>query len=81
MIDPDHLRLTPTAGGSTPAAGMALTGLFVQLGSLAADRNGLTAVALIGRHEPDAAVAVLVVVPVHERQLPGSGKPLGFGLV
>ena len=52
---------------------MPLTGLFVQLGSLAADRNGLTAVALIGRHEPDAAVAVLVVVPVHECTSPGAG--------
>ena len=34
---------------------MSLTRLFVQLGPLAADRNGLIAVELIGRHEPDAA--------------------------
>ena len=52
---------------------MPLTGLFVQLGSLAADRNGLAAMALIGIHEPDAAVAVLVVVPVHECTGPGAG--------
>ena len=52
---------------------MPLTGLFVQLGSLAADLNGFSAVALIGRHEPDAAVAVLVVVPVDECTGPGAG--------
>ena len=32
-IDPDHLRLRPTAGGSTPAAGVTLTGLLLDVGT------------------------------------------------
>jgi len=72
-IDPDDLRLTPAACVAAPAAGLTLTGQVVDLRSLATNFNGFSAVALIGRHEPDAAVAVLVVVPVHERQYPGAG--------
>jgi len=34
------------------------------------DVNGLATVALVGRHELDAAVAVPVVVPIHERRYP-----------
>ena len=45
---------------------MALAGLFIDESSVAADLYGLTAVTLLGRHEFDAAVAVLVVVPVNE---------------
>jgi len=41
---------------------MTLTGLFVDVGTAAADFNSSAAVALIGHHEPDAAVAMLVVV-------------------
>jgi hypothetical protein len=33
----------------------------------------LASMALIGRHEPDAAVAVLVVVPIHKCRHPGAG--------
>jgi len=33
---------------------------------MSADFNGLATMALVGRDEPDAAVAVLVVVPGHE---------------
>jgi hypothetical protein len=44
-IDPDHLRLTPTAGAVTPAARIVLACLLIDLGALAADRRGLSAVA------------------------------------
>ena len=56
----------PTAGGSTPAEWMTLTGQLVDAGTVAADLNGFAAVALRWRHEPDAAVAVLIVVPAHK---------------
>jgi hypothetical protein len=45
----------PTAGGSTPAEWMTLTGQLVDAGTVAADFNGFSAVALRWRHEPDAA--------------------------
>ena len=57
----------PTAGGSSPAEWMKLTGQLVDVGTVSEDLNGFAAVALRWRHEPDAAVAVLVVVPIHER--------------
>jgi hypothetical protein len=56
----------PTARGSSPAAWMTLAGQLVNAGMVAADFNGFAAVALRWRHEPDAAVAVLVVVPAHK---------------
>jgi hypothetical protein len=45
---------------------MTLTGQLVDAGPVAADFNGFSAVALRWRHEPDAAVAVLIVVPAHK---------------
>jgi hypothetical protein len=45
---------------------MTLTGKVVDLRSLATIFYRFSAVALIWSHEPDAAMAVLVVVPVHE---------------
>jgi hypothetical protein len=45
-IDPDHFRLLPTAGGSSPAEWMKLTGQLVDSGTVAADLNGIAAVAL-----------------------------------
>ena len=42
-------------------------GLDVNLGTALADFKGLTAMAMVGRHEFDTAVAVSVVVPVDER--------------
>ena len=45
---------------------MALAGSFVDDSAVTTDLDGLTAVALMGRHEFDATVAVLVVVPVDE---------------
>jgi len=67
-IDPNHFLLMPTAGDSTPAERMTLTGLLVDLDTAAADFNILAAVALIGRHDPDADTAVLIELPDHERQ-------------
>lgn len=56
---------------------MHLTGLVVNLGTALADFNGLTAMALVGRHKFDAAVAVPVVVPVDERDDPLTGLLFG----
>jgi hypothetical protein len=55
---------------------MPLTGLLIDAGTVAADRNGFPAETLRWRHEPDAAVAVLVVVPLHERHHPAAGLVL-----
>jgi len=63
----------PTAGGSTPAARMTLPCLLVDAGTVAADRNGSSAVTLRWRYEPDAAVAMLIVVPGHEAHHPRAG--------
>jgi len=49
---------------------MSLASLFVDTGPVTTDLVGLAAVALVGRHEPDGAVAVVVVVPVHECRHP-----------
>jgi len=60
----------PTARGSSPAEWMKLTAQLVDAGSVSEDLNGFAALSLRWRHEPDAAVAVLVVVPIHERTYP-----------
>ena len=60
--------MIPTSGGSAPTPWMSLTGQLVDTGPLAADVNGFSAVALRRRHEPDAAVAVLIVVPGGSRE-------------
>ncbi len=52
---------------------MFLLGFLVDIGALPADFDGLAAVALLGRHELDAAVTVLVVVPIHEQRHPLAG--------
>jgi hypothetical protein len=46
---------------------MALASLFIDDSAVAADLYGLNAVTLLGRHEYDAAVAMLVVISVDER--------------
>ncbi len=56
---------------------MALAGLFIDESTVAADLYGLTAVTLLGRHEFDAAVVVLVVVPVNELGDPLTGLVSG----
>jgi hypothetical protein len=63
----------PKARGSTPAAWMKLTGQLVDAGMVYADLNGFAAVALRWRHETDAAVAVLIVVPAHKGCHPAAG--------
>lgn len=45
---------------------MTLTRLLVDAGTVEADRNIFPAMTLGRRYEPYAAVAVLVVVPIHE---------------
>jgi hypothetical protein len=52
---------------------MSLPGQRIHAGTVAAEFNGLSAVTLNGRHEPDAAVAVQLVVPVHESRYPQAG--------
>jgi hypothetical protein len=52
---------------------MPLTGMLVDVDTRQADGIRLTAVALIGRHEPDAAVVMLIVVPTHECRHPEAG--------
>ena len=49
---------------------MGLAGLLVDIGSLLANCRGGTAMTLVRRDEFDAAVAVLVVVPIHKRRHP-----------
>ena len=56
---------------------MALAGLLVDDVPVAANLDGLTAVTLLSRHELDAAVAVLVVLPVDERDDPLTGLLFG----
>ena len=58
----------PTACGSSPAEWMKLTGRLVDAGTMAADLNGFSAVALRWRHEPDAAVAIPAPFPLRLRQ-------------
>ena len=55
---------------------MQLTGLVVNLGTALADLIGLAAMALVGRHEFDSAVAVPLVVPVDECDDPLTGLVL-----
>ena len=51
-----------------------MTGLFIKISTLFANCYRLTAIALVRRNEFDAAMAVLVVMPIHK-----SGNPLvGF---
>jgi hypothetical protein len=52
---------------------MSLPGLLVDDSTLPADLYGLAAVALVGCHKFDAAVAVTLVVPVDERGHPQAG--------
>ena len=52
---------------------MALKGQLEDAGLVSADLNGFAAVALRWRHEPDTAVAVLIVVPAHKCCHPAAG--------
>ena len=52
---------------------MALRYLLVDAATVVADGNGFPALALGWRHKSDAAVAVPIVVPAHERRHPDAG--------
>ena len=70
LVDPHFFGLAPAASGSAPASWMGLAGLLVDICSLLANCRSGTAVTLVRRDEFDAAVAVLVVVPIHKRPHP-----------
>jgi hypothetical protein len=55
---------------------VSLAGLLVDKSAVTTEFNGLTAVALIRRHEPDGTMAVPVVVLVHECTGPAAGRLL-----
>ena len=76
LIDPDYLRLMPAPDRSLPPPWILLAGLFVDHVAVPTNFQGLTTVTLVGRHELDAAVAVLVVVPVDKRRHPLTGLEL-----
>ena len=72
-VDPHHFWLPPTACGCCPAPGMKLASLFIKISSLFANCYCLTAIPLLRRNEFDAAMAVLVVIPIHKRRNPLAG--------
>ena len=63
----------PTAGGLAPVAWMTLTSQLVDAGTVEAVRNGFSAVPLRWRLEPDAVVAVLIVVRIDDYRNPVAG--------
>ena len=67
----------PTPDRSCRPPGIELSGSLIDASSIAADPYGLATATLVGRHEFDAAVAVLVVVPVDERRHPLRGLVFG----
>ena len=73
LVDPHFFGLMPAAGASAPPSWIGPMGLLVDIGSLLTDCGGGSAVALMGRDEFDAAVAVPVVVPIHKSRHPLAG--------
>jgi len=69
-IDPNHFWLTPTADWSWPSPWIELSGSFVDDSAMSTDLEGLTAMALVWRHELDAAMAVAAVEPVSKWRHP-----------
>ena len=65
--------MAPTAWGTSPPPGMALTGLFIKINTLFANCYRHAAMPLLRRNEFDAAMAVLVVIPIHKRSNPLAG--------
>jgi hypothetical protein len=63
----------PIAGGLAPVARMTLTSQLVDAGTVEAVLIGFSAVPLRWRHEPDAVVAVLIVVPIDDYRNPVAG--------
>ena len=68
--------MEPAAGAPAPASWIGTACGLVDLGSLLANCLGCSAVALMWRHELDAAVAVPVVVPIHKCSYPFAGLVL-----
>ena len=66
LVYPHHFWLAPTAWGTSPPPGMALTGLFIKISTLFANCYRLAVMPLLGRHKFDAAMAVLMVVPINK---------------
>lgn len=67
MVDPCNLRLLSVAGWPAPALKMSLSSFLIRLRPDGTDHVSLAEMALNGRHVPDAAVAVIAVVPVYKR--------------
>jgi len=59
--------------GPSPPLEVCNAGLFIGLETLAADLNSLTAMPLLRRNGFDAAMAVLMVVPIHKKRNPLAG--------
>jgi hypothetical protein len=76
LVYPHFCRLTPAADGTAPARWIGTAGGLVDHRSLLANGRGGSAVALMWRHELDAAVAVPVVVPIHKCSYPFAGLVL-----
>jgi hypothetical protein len=66
-------RLIPAARAAALTAGVSLACPLDDKSAVTTEFNGLTAVPLIRRHEPDGTVAVPLVVPVHKRTVPSAG--------
>jgi hypothetical protein len=72
-VEPDLPDWIPVAEFLRPATGMASAGLLVDRRALRQDGHVQPLVALVWGDEPDAAVTMLPVVPVHEVEHPESG--------
>jgi len=73
LVYPHFRRLAPAADGTSSARWIGLASSLNDHCSLLANGLGGSAVALVERHKFDAAVAVLVVVPINERHHPFAG--------
>lgn len=73
-VQPDGTDRTPVADIPRPALRVASHGQGVDEASLAQDDGVLVAVPLSRRHEANAAMAVFLVIPVHETLYPGTGR-------
>ena len=72
-VEPDGLDGIPVADPARPATGMAPTSFLVERRALREDGRILALVALGRGNEADGAVAMLMVVPLHEVQDPEAG--------
>ena len=73
LVYPHFCRPTPATGNTAPARWIGPAGGLVDLCPLLANVLGGSALALLGCHKFDAAVAVLVVVPINKRHHPFAG--------